>query len=171
MAHLRQKSNSPYWMATFKHSDGRFVERSTKCTERRKALEVSIEWEKAARKARTGELTRAQAMKLVDEMVFDSTGEQVKRESIEEFFKRWLESKVVRKQLSTANRYRPILNGFLASVGARRAKAIVGSVTTLEITKYHELQLAQGKVRRPRILRSRCYRLSFRLLTSRGSRL
>ncbi|WP_269526347.1 tyrosine-type recombinase/integrase [Coraliomargarita parva] len=145
MAHLRKKSNSPYWLATFKNSDGRFVERSTKCTNRKDADALVAEWEKASRKALAGELTQAQSMKILDDMVFDSTGEQVKRESLSDFFKRWLDGKKTRKQFSTEKRYRPILMGYLDFIGPKRSAAIVGSVTPLEIARYRDEQLKEGK--------------------------
>jgi len=145
MAYLRKQPRSPYYQATFKNSDGRFVERSTKCETRREAAAVVAEWEKASRKALAGELTRAQSMKILDEMVFDSTGEDTKRESLCEFFARWLAGKETRRQFSTANRYRPILNAYLEFVGDRRANSIVSSATPREIGRFRDNELKLGK--------------------------
>ena len=145
MAHLRKKANSPYWQATFKNADGRFVERSTKCENRKDAEAWAAEMEKASRRALAGELTKAQAMRTLDEMVFHSTGEETKRETLREFFERWLGSKIAQGKHTTVSRYRPVINGFLEFIGERRANAIVGAIVSRDIESFRNKQLEDGK--------------------------
>ncbi|MCZ6674282.1 MAG: site-specific integrase [Verrucomicrobia bacterium] len=145
MGHLRQRGNKGNWKAIFKDGNGKFVERTTKTNNLKEAQEILAEWEKAARKARRGELTQAQVMKVMSELVLASSGEKMERESTRDFFTRWLRGKETRRGRSTIKRYKPILEGFLDSLAERRADAIIGSVSAREVAKYIEEQIKQGK--------------------------
>lgn len=133
-------------MMKYRAEDGRVVMRSSKKTNRKEAQTLADELERAARKAQAGELTRAVALKALAEMMERTTGEALHVESTKDFFEGWLKSKEIRgASEGTVKRYRPVLRGFLTMIGDRRASASVGSVTDMEIARYHELQLEQGK--------------------------
>ena len=66
--------------------------------------------------------------------------------SVREFFAEWLNSKAtVGRASSTVKRYRPILDGFLAAIGEKRARASVASITPAEVERFRDAQLAEGK--------------------------
>jgi hypothetical protein len=59
--HRHSSGRSKYWYAKFRGPDGTPSVKSTKCTDRQKALAIAIEYEKVARKAQSGVLAEAQA--------------------------------------------------------------------------------------------------------------
>ncbi|MCB1077396.1 MAG: hypothetical protein KDM64_06165, partial [Verrucomicrobiae bacterium] len=61
MASLRKKPNSKYWFACFKLPDGTRVQRSTKESDKKEAMKMAIDYERAARKR----ITETQARKVI----------------------------------------------------------------------------------------------------------
>src|SRR6476659_8725943 len=108
---------SPYWMAKFRADDGRVVMRSTKQPKRFAAQLIADEWERAAKKARAGELTQAVILKTMGEMLERGLGESLNVQSTKQFFTYWIDTPG--RKLTTVARYRPVLGGFLASIGER----------------------------------------------------
>ena len=120
--------------------------RSTKQTDRKRAQTIAEAWEHAAAKARHGELTQAVILKGMGDLLERTTGEKLNIVSVRGFFNEFLrEKETVGRAGSTVKRYRPILDGFLASIGAGRASASIGSVTPSEIERFRENQLTEGK--------------------------
>ncbi|MEO6752508.1 MAG: site-specific integrase, partial [Chthoniobacteraceae bacterium] len=119
------------------------VMRSTKQTDRRAAHRIADEWEEAARKARAGELTQAAILKTMGGLLEGSLGERLQVQTTRQFLTEWL-GKSGRSE-GTMSRYRPVVTGFLAAIGERRAGANVGSITTLEIERFRDAQIAEGK--------------------------
>jgi hypothetical protein len=62
-------------MAKFRDGSGRVVMRSTKQTDRRLALKIAEQWEAAARKARSHELTQAASVRILGELMELTIGE------------------------------------------------------------------------------------------------
>lgn len=135
---------SPFWMAKFRGEDGRPVMRSTKQTNRKAAQAVADELERAAKKARAGELTQAVILKTMGEMMERTLGETLIVQPTKDFFTQWI--KTPGRKQGTLSRYRPILDGFIAFIGDRRARASVGSITSSEITRFRDAQVAAGKI-------------------------
>src|SRR6516225_6152305 len=92
MASVHRVPRSPYFMAKFRADDGRIVMRSTKQVKRKAAQDIADEWERAARKARAGELTQAVIIKTLAEMLERSLGETVNLQSTKDFFTSWLQT-------------------------------------------------------------------------------
>jgi integrase len=143
MASVHQKPRSPFWMAKFRADDARVVMRSTKQTKRHAAQLIADEWERAAKKARAGELTQAVILKTMGEMLERGLGESLNVQSTKQFFTYWIDTPG--RKPTTVARYRPVLGGFLASIGERRARASVGSITPGEIQRFRDEQIAAGK--------------------------
>lgn len=110
---------------------------------RKAAQSIADEWERAARKARAGELTQAVIIKTMAEMLERTLGETVNLQSTEDFFTSWLQTPG--RKAATSARYRPILHSFLAFIAKQRARASVGSITTGEIERFRNQQIAEGK--------------------------
>ena len=130
-------------MAKFRADDGRVVMRSTKQVKRKAAQNIADEWERAARKARAGELTQAVIIKTMSEMLERSLGETINLQSTKDFFTSWLQTPG--RKSATIARYRPILQSFLKFINEQRARASVGSITTAEIERFRDHQIAEGK--------------------------
>ncbi len=139
-------ATSPFWFAKYRGPDGQPIVRTTKQPDKKKAQAVAEAWEQAAEKARHGELTQAAILKGMGDLLERTTGERLNVASVRDFFTEWLNSKAtVGRASSTVKRYRPILDGFLAAIGQKRACASVASVTPAEVERFRDAQLAEGK--------------------------
>lgn len=133
-------------MAKYRAEDGRIVMRSTKQKNRGDAMRVALTWEKAAAQARVGELTQASAVKILNEMMLATTGETLKRRSIETVMNDYVATRSsTGKASSTSARYKPIVKSFLSSLSEIRRKAAVASLTVEEIQNWQHAEFASGK--------------------------
>src|SRR4051794_4427828 len=105
MASVWKRSNSPYWVGCFTSGDGQRVKKSTKQTNRQKAVSVCLEWEHAAKQARQNTLTETQARKVVSDIYERATGEPVVFHTSEEWLLNWLADKRKSKAEGTFHKY------------------------------------------------------------------
>jgi integrase len=132
-------------MAKFRDATGRVVMRSTKQRTHRDALKVAMTWEDSATRARAGELTQAASVKVLRDLMEQTTGETLKTPSVRETLNGYLDTcKAIGGAASTQARYRPIFARFLTHVGDVRAHASVASVTVSEIESWRNVELAAG---------------------------
>jgi integrase len=138
---------TPYWIARFTDVSGRRVNRSTKLENRKKAQAVADQWERAAKLARNRELTQAASVKVLDELMRDSTGEEFLRESIGDFFRKWMEAPGLHGERSplTLKAYKTQIDGFLASLGPERQRGSITSLSAGEIQAWRDAELRAGK--------------------------
>lgn len=142
---LCRKPNSPYWMAKFRDATGRVVMRSTKKTAHRDALKIALMWEDATIAARRGELTQAASVKILRDLMEQTTRETLKVPSIRETLDNYLSAcTATGGAASTVIRYRPFFNRFLAHIGEMRARASVASASVAEIESWRNAELASG---------------------------
>jgi integrase len=133
--HKHSSSRSPYYFASFLGEDGRWKFRSTKKCKFSEAMEIAIEYERAARAARAGTLTVAQCRKVLSDMMQRTTGDAVEHKTVEGFFKDWLDHKETTKSERTAERYTTTLNMFKKHLGPK-AKLSVAAVTTQDVQSF-----------------------------------
>src|SRR5436190_1001120 len=108
MASIHRRPESKYWFASWRDKDGRQSLRSTKQTERQKALQFAMEMERAAR---TQSFTEAQARKVLDDLLDRlGEGEKLRNPSIEGWLREWLKAKTTARTGSTAERYRGVVD-------------------------------------------------------------
>lgn len=109
----------------FRGPGGRLILRSTKQSDRAKALAVARELERAAKLAMRGELVENQAREiLADIMKRADTGESLRTVSVTAHFRAWLASKEARKAAKTTERYTNVVNRFLEFLGPRADKSL-----------------------------------------------
>jgi len=94
MASVWRRDDSKYWVACFTCADGRQLKRSTKTTDRKKALKIAVELEQAALHKKT----RKQLWTVLTDLQSMFTDESIKQISLQAFSKTWLKS----KRLSTS---------------------------------------------------------------------
>jgi integrase len=126
MASILKKpgSRSPYWFAAFRGVDGKRKQKSTKTTDRRLALEMAVQWEKAAMAGRSGTITEAQTRKVLNEILEAATGESMHFATVKDFFADWLKDKEGAKKTRTTQKYAPLTKSFLSSLGKRERLGI-----------------------------------------------
>jgi integrase len=144
MASVHSRPDSPYLHAAFRGPDGRLILRSTKQTDRKGALATALEWERAAKLARRGELVEAQAREVLkDIMARADIGETIQTATIEGHFRQWLDTKQARKAERTAERYAGVVENFLEWLGKRAAKPIT-ALTAADVDRFLDGRLKRG---------------------------
>jgi len=150
MASLHHRPRSPYWHASFLAPDGRWKLCSTKCSDRTEALAVALEFERAAKLGRAGNLVEGQARKVLADIMARAGGEErLRAPSVNDFLNQWLAAKVASKAKGTSTRYGVAVTDFLASLGNRVAKPLT-SLTTGDVERF--LTYRTGKGLAPRTL-------------------
>src|SRR5215470_1456079 len=120
MAAVIKRKSSQYWSAVWRDAQGRQIWRSTKHTDRIKALADALEYERADKLAGAGSLVEAQAQKgLKDIMERGGTGDTLRTPSIKDWLTDWIATKEAHKAASTAERYKQIIDEFLEHLGTR----------------------------------------------------
>ena len=126
--HKNSAAGSPYWFAAYRGADGRRLKKSTKTTDRRLAMEMAVQWEKAAMAGRSGTITEVQTRKVLNEILEAATGEPLHFATVKDFFADWLKDKEGAKKTRTTQKYAPLTTSFLSSIGkrARLSLAAIG---------------------------------------------
>jgi integrase len=119
MATVYRREGSKYWMARFKAPDGAWTARSTKETDRTKALRLAFELEGAGGTFRADNTTQAQLDKIVRSIWQRHTGKRISLNRADEFFRAWIAS--MKRKPNTIARYTQIAEEFLTMLGERAA--------------------------------------------------
>ena len=136
------KGRSPYWIACYTAADGRQLKKSTKETDRKKALEVCLALERAEDLAKKGTLTETRTRELLAEVLERTTGETLPFFTVEGFLRDWLNGKEVSKAANTFRNYTQTVEGFIGHLG-RRAKLSIAAITAKDVS---ELQRISGPI-------------------------
>jgi integrase len=138
---------SPYWQAKFSGPDGKPVSKTTELTDRKAALALAREWEKAAASARQGMLSQAASMQLLDKWMQMTTGERFNVPTVEKYCQDWLESKknVGKTSANTLVRYEPVLERFVESLPAIRRRLPMSCVTPIDIDRFLHAEKRGGR--------------------------
>lgn len=159
MASLWHHPKSPYWTACYSDETGRQRKRSTKipisksagrtaAQNRSAAQAIADSLEQSAQKARQAELTRAAAVKVLNELMERTLGEGIDNRSIKTYVNDYQAGLTARgTTASTLARYKPIFTGFLAHIGEARSNARLASVTAQELESFRDAELSKGKSR------------------------
>jgi integrase len=142
--HKDPRGKSPFWYCAFRLPDGSRTFRSTKLTERKKAWDVCLQFEKAADQGRDGNLTEAQTRKVLNS-ILESTGQApMQTETIYDYFTNWLNGKELASKPRTHERYGIVLKKFLASLG-QKARRPLGALTVRDLENFRNQSMADGK--------------------------
>ena len=138
------KGRSPYWIACYTAADGRQLKKSTKQTDRKRALEVCLALERAEDLAKKGTLTETRTRELLSEVLERTTGDTLPFFTAEGFLRDWLNGKEVSKAPNTFLNYSQTVNSFLAHLG-KRAKLNIAAITPKDVSTFRDVQIASGK--------------------------
>ena len=142
--HRDPNGRSPFWYGAFRGADGTRKFKSTKLTDRKKALQLTVEWEKTAQLGLSGILTAAQARKVLSEMVAVATGETLTIFTVRTWLNEWITNKAASASANTLLRYRQVIRDFLSSMGQRADSPLAG-VTPGDIAQFRDSLLAGGR--------------------------
>ena len=119
MASVYRRDGSPHWMARFKGPDGQWTARSTKETDRARALKLAFELEGAGSTMRTENPTAAQVDRVVRDLWERHTGKRIALNRTDEFFRAWVANKKLKPK--SLVRYNQVIDEFLVQLGERAA--------------------------------------------------
>jgi integrase len=112
------RGRSPYWIAQFKSADGRWLKKSTKLTNKKKALDVALALEHGEHLARSGAFSEARLRDLLEQTLARVTGAPVQHYTVETWLGWWHERKEKARPAS-AERYGQVVRDFVKSLGPR----------------------------------------------------
>jgi integrase len=135
--HKDSRGRSPFWVAAYRGADGRRVKKSTRTTDRSKALRIAVELEALANKGREGGLVDSQVRKVVAELYEQATGTPLHFKSVEEYFGNWVLNKKGSTKEATFGKYKQIAESFLAFIDKRK-KAPLNGVTPTDIQGWRD---------------------------------
>ncbi len=138
------RARSPFWICCYTAADGRRLKKSTKQTDRGKALEVCLALERAEGMAKRGTLTETRARQLIGEVLERTTGEALPFYTVEAWLRDWLRGKKVSKSASTHVAYTHSVESFLSHLGGR-AKLNITAISPKDIAAFRDAQIASGK--------------------------
>jgi integrase len=137
MASLRRFSDSKFWYACFTGPDGRRLQRSTRETDRKRAQKIADQYEGASDSGRMGLLTERQARKVVGEIFQISNRHALVRETIGDYFTRWLASKKNRIGYKSFLRYSNLIDALLKWIGPR-ASFRLNHLSSVELSRFRD---------------------------------
>jgi len=120
MASLWKHPKSQFWTACFTDDNGRQLKRSTKLTDRNKAMLMAQKYEKAYRM----KLTESQARKVVSDIYEELHGEQLYHATVRKFFTDWLGGKQAEMSPGSHKRYKTAVDKLLGFLGERADRDI-----------------------------------------------
>lgn len=138
MASIHRHPNSRYWHCTINLGQSRQLQRTTRHTDRRLAIQFAQKLENAAR---GNTLTDIQARKVLAEIyALKNPGEKLPGSSAKEFFESWSKNKIRETAPATSKTYTRAVALFIESLGDR-ASLDISAITPRDIVKFRD-QLA-----------------------------
>ena len=142
MAYLRRLPKSPFWIAGFTLPDGRRTQRSTKMTDRKKALKLALQWEEAA----NNRITEAQARRVLSDIHEQIHGAQLSTPTVSEYAAQWLGRKEGETKQITLTAYRHAVEAFEKFLGEKAAQPI-HYVTPAQIIPWRDASAKKASAR------------------------
>lgn len=144
MASIFRRPRSPFWFCSYRSGDGRWLKKSTKQTDRRKAIEFCHKLEDAERAALNRTLTTAQARKLFNEVLQRVGDEPLDNFTVEGWLWEWVATKRAARGQKTGERYEKPIKDFLAHLGSR-ANLPLRAVTPKDVRSFRDAERGLGK--------------------------
>ena len=151
MASIHRRPNSKFWHASWYDANGRQVMRSTKQADRKKALAVAVEFERAERLAKDTKVSETQFRKVLNDIMARSgSPERLRTTSVRDWLNEWLRRKGAKRSEETTDRYQGVINTFLAELG-QRADAPLGEIRPTDIDEHLTRRLGSSSVKTARL--------------------
>jgi integrase len=137
MASIHKRPNTDKYHAAFYLPDGRRALRSTGTRDKRKAMQIAIEYEKAARVGREGLLTDKRAREVIASIYAVANADLMPAATVEQYFDRWLKVKAIETKENTLAEYTKTTERLKDSLGAK-AKRPMDGVTVADATRFRD---------------------------------
>jgi integrase len=136
------RGRSPYWIACYTDSIGRRLKKSTKLTNKKKALEIALALDHGEHLARTGAFTEARLRDLLEQTLARVTGEPVQHYTVETWLHWWHERKSKARPAS-AVRYGQVVRDFISFLGSR-AQLPLEHIADKDILAFRNAETKRG---------------------------
>lgn len=147
MASIHLRPNSKFWHASWYDAHGRQNMRSTKQTDRKKALAVALEYDRAERLAKGARASETQFREVLNDIMTRSgSDERLRTTTVREWFSDWLRRKEVKRSADTADRYKGVVNLFLSELGDR-ANIAITDLRARDVDEYVTRRLKSSSVK------------------------
>lgn len=143
MASLWKHPNSTFWTACYTDREGRQMKRTTKQTDKRKAMLIAVEWERVEEQARRSGISTRQMQKVLNDMLEKTNEEAIVTPSTEKYLRDWLTGVETKNSKGTYQRYKHAVEMFLKQIGSV-ARAPVTSVSSSHIENFLNARLKDG---------------------------
>ena len=140
MASLWKHPNSSCWSACYTDRDGRQLKRTTKQTDKRKALLIAVEWERVEAQAHKSGVSTRQMQKVLNDMLEKTNEETIVTPTTGKYLRDWLTGIEIKNSKGTHERYKHTVDLFLDHIKGV-AKSPVTSITSLHIESFLNARL------------------------------
>ncbi len=113
MSSITRRGN--IWHACYRKPSGERVTKSTKLTDKKKALALAEKWEATAK----GEYTATHIQRVMSDIFKDATGAAVPSFTVREYLTNWSDVKIPQVSASSGDKYRYCVANFLRFLGER----------------------------------------------------
>ena len=137
MASIHRKNGSAYWHCAFYLPDGRRTLRSTGTSNKRKAQEICLEYEQAAREARENRFTEARARAVVSSIYEIANRDKLPSSTVRDFLQNWLAQKELAVADSSHAAYTDCVNGLLAHLDTKADRPL-DAITLRDLTAFRD---------------------------------
>ncbi|MEI6714386.1 MAG: site-specific integrase [Verrucomicrobiota bacterium] len=137
MASLHKRQNSPYWVASYQDSQGRWLKKSTKAKDRATAWKIAIEWEELESAGKAGRLIESQCRKVVSEIHEKVMGAPVVFYTCRAWLEEWLAGKAGAAEHRTMQKYKHVIESFIEHLGAR-AEQPLNAISGKDIRSFRD---------------------------------
>jgi len=136
------RGRSPYWIACYADSTGRRLKKSTKLTNKQKALEVALTLEHGEHLARRGAFNETRLRELLEQTLERVVGAPVQHYTAKTWLSWWHERKAKARPAS-AQRYGTVATNFLKSLGPR-ANLPIEHIADKDILAFRNSETKRG---------------------------
>src|SRR5260370_6162919 len=145
MASLWKHPQSKFWMGCYTAADGRQLKRSTRETDKHKALVIAQTWEQAEGMSAKGYLNSEEQFRMFFDQSFQRIfGKKSQLDlSVRAWLQDWLKNEKGAVAKSTLNRYTQVVNDFLEFLNSK-AELRLDALGTADCIAYREHLLASG---------------------------
>jgi integrase len=143
MASIHKQPGKPNWFCAFTVYDQtgpKRVFRSTQTSNKKQAQQVCDTWQRAALKARSGNLTADSAREVIARGVADvllAAGAELPRHTIRKWCETWLQAKSIEAEASTHARYSRIVERFIYFLGSKAGRALA-TLEAADISRFRD---------------------------------
>lgn len=145
MASIWREPGKLIWRAKFKRANGKYTNRSTKETNKKKAQAIADFWEKEANKISKGLTTPKRILKAVADMAAEIGMEKISIFSIRETFQQFIDAKKSGKRAdSTIIKYESVFKSLFTYLGEQKSGQPIQTLSEQTLLKWRDATIKSG---------------------------